>query len=97
MPWQGSAAYSESIGRSLFGEIEKMKQPRCEFCKYFRGYNGLRMECEAFPDGIPDDKNIYDYGDNSECSNGIKFEDKDGDFKEFSAESGSLLERMHRI
>lgn len=50
---------------------------KSEFCKHFKGYRGRGMECEAFPDGIPDGKNLFDYSDNSDCANGIRFEDSD--------------------
>lgn len=75
-----------------------LRLPKCEFCKYFRGYKDRGMECEAFPDGIPGGKNLFDYSDNSECAEGIKFEDRDGDQQvEFVPEPDSLLARMHRI
>lgn len=52
-----------------------LRLPRCEYCEHFKGYRNQGIVCDAFPDGVPDSKNIYDYTDSSECANGIKFKE----------------------
>lgn len=74
-----------------------LRLPKCEFCKHFRGYKDRGIKCAAFPDGVPDDKNLFDYFDKSECANGIKLEYEDGNYTESILEPGSLLAKMHRI
>ncbi len=46
--------------------------------------------------GFPPEKITWDDED-VECANGIKYEDKDGDHKEFIPAPNSLLAKMHRI
>lgn len=91
--------HGKSVDRSLYRQVEKMslRLPKCEFCKHFRGYKDRGIKCEAFPDGVPDDKKLFDYFDKSECANGIKFEYEDGNYTESIPEPGSLLAKMHRI
>ncbi len=71
--------------------------PKCDFCKHFREETKEKAYCDAFPDGIPEDKNIFDYDDDSECANGIKFEDVNGKQEKFIPDSESILAKMHRI
>lgn len=73
-----------------------MRLPKCDCCIHYHEGVEDRMCCDAFPDGIPDGK--ITWGDfNVECANGIKYEDENGEYKEFIPEAGSLLARMHRI
>lgn len=49
----------------------------CNYCRHIRPNIGFKMNCDAFPDGIP-----YDFDDNKvkegkECNNGIKYEEKE--------------------
>lgn len=50
--------------------------PKCIFCKHCfdDNYNEEEFCCDAFPDGIPDEKLFS--GEEEECANGIKYEEE---------------------
>ena len=74
-----------------------MRAPICEYCKHYIDNPEVKeMCCEAFPDGIPLERMRLE-DDDSECANGIRFEDSEGDHMEFVPEPGSVLAKMHRI
>ena len=70
--------------------------PNCDFCKHFHENVKDRMCCDAFPDGIPSEKIVWE-NRNSECARGVKYEDMNGKYTEFIPESDSILAKMHRI
>ena len=76
-----------------------LKLPKCDFCIHRHEDEGNEWNdmiyCDAFPDGKPLIEIPYEEKD--ECANGIKYEDEDGEYKEFIPEPGSMLAKMHRI
>ncbi len=74
-----------------------LRVPVCDYCKhYIDAPDVKKMCCDAFPDGIPLEKMCLE-DDGSECANGIRFEDKDGNQTKQVPDPDSLLARMHRI
>lgn len=70
-----------------------MRLPKCEFCKHCHKIdsNGI-VYCDAFPDGkllveIPEDGDV-------ECAKGVRYEDENGEYKEFTPDPNSILAKM---
>lgn len=69
--------------------------PACEFCENFIRYDaGKGMVCKAFPDGIPDTKNIYKPYE-TECASGYKYEGEKPE--EVTYRPDSMMAKMIRI
>jgi len=52
--------------------------PQCNFCRHYRGSDGKRFMCAAFPSGIPDAiiDGEFDHTQPYEGDGGIRFQEK---------------------
>lgn len=73
-----------------------LKVPNCSICKHLCDDVDDRMCCDAFPNGIPDEKITWG-GEDIECAHGIKFESIYGVKTEFVPAPDSVLAKMLRI